>query len=65
MFLPGVVPWWDYSSPNTTWGLGAIFGFLLGVSVGRHLSARHAPLGEEKPETPHTTTPPVGSDGDA
>jgi hypothetical protein len=27
LFLPGVIPWWDYSSPFTSWGLGVAFGF--------------------------------------
>jgi hypothetical protein len=26
MFLPGVIPWWEYS-----WGHGLVFGFFLGV----------------------------------
>ena len=32
VLLPGVVPWWDYSSPWTTWVLGAFFGFGAGVA---------------------------------
>jgi hypothetical protein len=27
MFIPGVVPWWDYS-----WGHGVGFGFILGMA---------------------------------
>jgi len=29
MFVPGAVPWWDYSSPYVTWVQGAVFGSLL------------------------------------
>jgi hypothetical protein len=25
IFLPGVIPWWDYSSPSFNWTLGAVF----------------------------------------
>lgn len=34
MFVPGVVPWWDYSSPYAGWGLGVTFGFGLGFGAG-------------------------------
>jgi hypothetical protein len=34
LFVPGVVPWWDYSSPSAAWGLGVVFGFGLGFGVG-------------------------------
>jgi hypothetical protein len=33
MFVPGVVPWWDYSPPYAAWGLGVVFGFGLGFGV--------------------------------
>jgi hypothetical protein len=26
LFLPGAIPWWDYSSPYFTWVQGAVFG---------------------------------------
>jgi hypothetical protein len=34
LFLPGVVPWWDYSSPSAAWGQGVVFGFVVGLCVG-------------------------------
>ena len=30
LFVPGVIPWWDYSSPYGTWGMGVVFGIVLG-----------------------------------
>ena len=30
MFVPGVVPWWDYSFPWNAWGCGVVFGLVLG-----------------------------------
>jgi hypothetical protein len=32
-FVPGVVPWWDYSSPYAAWGLGVGFGLLIGFGL--------------------------------
>jgi hypothetical protein len=29
LFVPGVIPWWDYSSPYVPWVQGAVFGSLL------------------------------------
>jgi hypothetical protein len=33
MFVPGVVPWWDHSSPYDAWGLGVVFGLGLGFGL--------------------------------
>jgi hypothetical protein len=33
MFVPGVIPWWDYSSPYRTWGLGVVFGIVVGCGL--------------------------------
>jgi ABC-type antimicrobial peptide transport system permease subunit len=33
LFVPGVIPWWNYSSPFGTWGLGVVFGFAIGCGV--------------------------------
>jgi protein-S-isoprenylcysteine O-methyltransferase Ste14 len=30
LFIPGAIPWWDYSSPYRTWGLGVVFGIVVG-----------------------------------
>jgi hypothetical protein len=44
LFVPGAVPWWDYSSPSAGWGRGVVFGFGLGfgsgILYGRVLLAR-------------------------
>jgi hypothetical protein len=34
MFVPGMVPWWDYSSPYAAWWLGVVSGFGLGFALG-------------------------------
>ena len=34
MMVPGVVPWWDYSSPWLCWTLGVVFGWTLGWTLG-------------------------------
>jgi hypothetical protein len=34
LFVPGVVPWWDYSAPHAAWGQGVVFGCLVGVGLG-------------------------------
>jgi hypothetical protein len=34
LFVPGVVPWWDYSGPYAGWGYGVVFGFILGFGSG-------------------------------
>jgi hypothetical protein len=33
LFIPGIIPWWDPSSPYVTWGMGVVFGFTLGWVV--------------------------------
>lgn len=33
--MPGVVPWWDYSSPWTNWLNGVFCGFALGILYWR------------------------------
>src|SRR5262245_6304853 len=33
LFVPGVIPWWDYSSPYGTWGMGVVFGIIIGCGV--------------------------------
>jgi hypothetical protein len=33
-FVPGVVPWWEHSSPYDAWGLGVVFGLGLGFALG-------------------------------
>jgi hypothetical protein len=33
IFVPGMVPWWDYSSPYAVWAYGVVFGFLLGFGL--------------------------------
>jgi hypothetical protein len=41
MFVPGMVPWWDYS-----WGHGVVFGFFLGIVV----SLVAVQLGRQRPQ---------------
>jgi hypothetical protein len=43
LFLPGVVPWWDYSSPYVTWVQGAVFGSLLATVCWLHVARRELP----------------------
>jgi hypothetical protein len=33
LLIPGVIPWWDYSSPSGTWGMGVVFGIAVGCRV--------------------------------
>jgi hypothetical protein len=50
LFVPGVIPWWNYSSPYGTWSMGVVFGFVLGCGVsstyrGARLARReHMPI---------------------
>src|SRR5205823_4991201 len=31
--IPGVIPWWNYSSPYDTWAMGVVFGIIVGCGV--------------------------------
>jgi hypothetical protein len=53
LLVPGVVPWWDSSSPNAAWGQGAVFGFLIGFFVSNwywavRLARREHPGGADR-----------------
>jgi hypothetical protein len=43
MFVPGVVPWWDYSSPLVTWLQGTVYGALLTAICWPLLTRRELP----------------------
>jgi len=47
MFIPGVVPWWDYS-----WGHGVGFGFVLGSAFYPLMSAMTRQRAQDQPPTP-------------
>jgi hypothetical protein len=34
MFVPGVAPWWEHSSPSDAWARGVVFGLGLGFGLG-------------------------------
>jgi hypothetical protein len=53
VFVPGVVPWWDYSSPYAAWGQGVVFGFLIGFGLAnfywsKRLAKREQPSGADR-----------------
>jgi hypothetical protein len=53
LFVPGVVPWWDYSSPYAAWGQGVVFGFLIGFGLtnfywSKRLAKREQPSGADR-----------------
>jgi hypothetical protein len=50
LFLPGLIPWWDYSSPWTTWALGVLFGIGLATIYWQVILARRGHPGGAKPK---------------
>jgi multisubunit Na+/H+ antiporter MnhB subunit len=32
--VPGVIPWWEFTSPYAGWGQGVVFGFIVGFGTG-------------------------------
>jgi hypothetical protein len=41
LFLPGVVPWWDYSEPWTAWSHGVLVGSVSAIFYGQVVRAWH------------------------
>lgn len=40
LLLPGVIPWWDYSSPSFNWILGALFAGAIAMLCWQFSRAR-------------------------
>jgi hypothetical protein len=43
LFVPGMIPWWDYSSPLVTWLQGTVFGAVLASVCWSLLTRRELP----------------------